>query len=42
VTGALFGFTTAWFGFPLLEESMAETRVIVASKKARLAGKKKG
>jgi uncharacterized membrane protein len=42
ITGALFGFTTAWFGFPLLEESMAETRVLVASKKARLSGKKKG
>ncbi|MEX2143096.1 MAG: DUF2085 domain-containing protein [Anaerolineales bacterium] len=41
LTGALFGFTTAWFGFPLLEESIAETRVVVASKKARLAGKKK-
>lgn len=42
LTGALFGFTTAWFGFPLLEESMAETRVMVASKKARLgSGKSK-
>lgn len=42
LTGALFGFTTAWFGFPLLEESMAETRVDVASKKARLADTQKG
>jgi uncharacterized membrane protein len=42
LTGFLFGFTTAWFGFPLLEESMTETRVIVATKKARVnAGKKK-
>jgi uncharacterized membrane protein/glutaredoxin len=35
LTGFLFGFTTAWFGFPLLEESMNETRVVVAAKKAR-------
>ena len=42
LTGFLFGFTTAWFGFPLLDESMTETRVIVATKKARLsAGKSK-
>jgi len=26
LTGALFGFTTAWFAFPYMEESMAETR----------------
>jgi uncharacterized membrane protein len=26
LTGALFGFTTAWFSFPYMEESMAETR----------------
>lgn len=36
LTGFLFGFTTAWFGFPLLEESMTETRIIVATKKVRL------
>lgn len=36
LTGALFGFTTAWFGFPLLEESMSETRQMLAEKKARL------
>jgi len=41
LTGALFGFTTAWYGFPLLEESMAETRLTVVSKKARLAAKEK-
>ncbi|MEX1247340.1 MAG: DUF2085 domain-containing protein [Anaerolineales bacterium] len=35
LTGALFGVTTAWFGFPLLEESMAETRVALAAKSAR-------
>jgi uncharacterized membrane protein len=26
LTGALFGFTTAWFAYPNIEESMAETR----------------
>lgn len=26
LTGALFGLTTAWFAFPYMEESMAETR----------------
>lgn len=36
LTGALFGFTTGWFGIPLFEESMEETRVFLASKQARL------
>ena len=26
LTGALFGFATAWFAYPYMEESMAETR----------------
>ena len=26
LTGALFGFTTAWFAYPYMEESMSETR----------------
>ena len=26
LTGTLFGFTTAWFAYPYIEESMAETR----------------
>jgi uncharacterized membrane protein len=26
LTGGLFGFTTAWFAYPHMEESMAETR----------------
>ena len=26
LTGGLFGFTTAWFAYPYMEESMAETR----------------
>jgi len=42
LTGALFGFTTAWFGFPLLEESVAETRLALAAKKARLTVNIKG
>ncbi len=41
LTGFLFGFTTAWFGFPLLEETMAETRVAVATKRIRSTSKPK-
>jgi uncharacterized membrane protein len=26
ITGFLFGFTTAWFGYPIVEESMADVR----------------
>ncbi|MCB2178525.1 DUF2085 domain-containing protein [bacterium] len=37
ITGALFGFTTGWFGFPVLEESMQETRQHLSAKKARAA-----
>lgn len=36
LTGFLFGFLTAWFGFPLIEESMSETRRILARKFAVL------
>lgn len=36
LTGGLFGFTTAWFGFPLVEETMQETRVYLATKVARI------
>lgn len=32
ITGGLFGFTTAWFGYPIVEESMRETRKIMAVK----------
>ena len=32
ITGTLFGFFTAWYLFPLIEESMAETRTIVTEK----------
>ncbi len=31
-TGALFGFTTAWFGLPYVEESMQETRQLLVKK----------
>jgi uncharacterized membrane protein len=36
LTGGLFGFTTAWFGYPLVEETMAETREVLGRKKERL------
>lgn len=37
-TGALFGFMTAWFGLPYVEESMQETRQLLV-KKARVIEK---
>jgi hypothetical protein len=36
LTGFLFGFTTAWFMFPLIEEAMAETRQSFAKRLAAL------
>jgi len=36
LTGVLFGTATAWFMFPLIEESMADTRRILAKKFALL------
>ncbi len=36
ITGGLFGFLTAWFGYPMVEESMAETREYMKSKFARV------
>ena len=36
VTGGLFGFTTAWFGYPMVEQTMAEARQILAAKLIRL------
>lgn len=36
LTGALFGFSTAWFGYPLVETSMVETRNILGRKLALL------
>lgn len=32
ITGSLFGFFTAWYLFPLIEESMVETRTIITEK----------
>ena len=36
LTGFLFGFTTAWFGYPLVEETMIDTRRYMATKFARV------
>ena len=36
LTGALFGFATAWFAFPFMEESMAETRQFFIKKFASI------
>lgn len=36
ITGGLFGFTTAWFGLPYIEESMQETRQLLIKKFAVL------
>jgi uncharacterized membrane protein len=42
LTGFLFGFTTAWFGYPLVEQSMSETRQMMLAKKSRIEGVKFG
>jgi len=34
ITGSLFGLTTGWYLFPLLEESMKDARRLVLSKMA--------
>ena len=36
LTGALFGFATAWFAYPAIEESMAETRQFFIKKFAAI------
>ncbi|MGB8212652.1 MAG: DUF2085 domain-containing protein [Anaerolineales bacterium] len=36
VTGVLFGFTTAWFMFPMIEETMVDTRRMLSKKFASL------
>ncbi len=36
LTGFLFGFTTAWFGYPQVEQAMRETRRTLAIKFAKL------
>jgi uncharacterized membrane protein len=35
LTGFLFGFTTAWFGYPIVEESMREMRNMYETKRKR-------
>ena len=35
ITGFLFGFTTAWFGYPIVEESMQDVRRYYGQKIAR-------
>ncbi len=37
LTGALFGFMTAWFGLPYVEESMQETRQFLVKKEKVVA-----
>jgi uncharacterized membrane protein len=32
LTGFLFGFTTAWFGYPSIEEAMADARRVFSKK----------
>ncbi len=32
ITGGIFGFATAWFGYPIVEESMADTRKVMTVK----------
>jgi uncharacterized membrane protein len=36
LTGFLFGFSTAWFMFPLIEETMVDTRKMLSKKFAIL------
>jgi uncharacterized membrane protein len=40
-TGFLFGLTTAWFGFPLIEEAMADTRRLMQTKLAVIKSSEK-
>jgi len=35
LTGFLFGFSTAWFGYPMVEETMADTREVMGAKRRR-------
>jgi uncharacterized membrane protein len=35
ITGFLFGFTTAWFGYPMAEQAMRETREYMETKRRR-------
>jgi uncharacterized membrane protein len=38
LTGFLFGFTTAWFGYPLIEDAMTDTRRLMTMKIAKIDG----
>jgi uncharacterized membrane protein len=40
LTGALFGFSTAWFAYPYMEESMAESRQFFVKKFASISQNK--
>ena len=35
ITGFLFGFSTAWFGYPMAEQAMRETREFMETKRRR-------
>jgi hypothetical protein len=37
LTGALFGFATAWFAYPSIEDSMSETRQFFIKKIATIS-----
>jgi uncharacterized membrane protein/glutaredoxin len=39
VTGFLFGFVTAWFGYPIAEESMRENREYLTAKLRRVSSR---
>lgn len=41
LTGFLFGFMTAWFGFPTIEEVMADTRRLLTKKTALIKSVKR-
>jgi uncharacterized membrane protein len=42
LTGGLFGLTTAWFGYPLVEEAMADTRLLLTKKFAHVTKSENG
>jgi uncharacterized membrane protein len=42
LTGAMFGFSTAWFGLPMVEETMADTRRYMAWKISQLKREEQG
>jgi hypothetical protein len=39
ITGFLFGFLTAWFGYPMVEDSMVDTRRFMTAKWDRIRQK---